>query len=56
LLSYSTEKKSNGAGLENTSVEGNIINLNSKTNYYVRLIAQNNMGLVKGEHVTFRTK
>lgn len=37
-------------------IETDISGLISKTNYYFRLVAQNSLGIVRGERMTFRTK
>ncbi len=56
ILSHSTEQKSAGAGSDGILVEAKVSDLSSKTNYYFRLVAQNNSGIVRGESITFKTK
>lgn len=55
-LLRSTERKSVGTGSNTTSVETNVLGLSSKTNYYFRLVAQNNFGTFRGERMTFKTR
>ena len=39
-----------------TPVTANLSNLNSKTTYYVKLVAQNSAGITYGDRVSFKTK
>ena len=56
ILLKSTVLTSIGAGEADVSVKQNITGLNSKTTYYFRLVAQNNLGTVSGDKQTFKTK
>ncbi|MEK7575444.1 MAG: hypothetical protein AAB511_04435 [Patescibacteria group bacterium] len=56
LLLVSTEQRSIGAGGSAVSVQTDISGLSSRTNYYFRVVAQNDLGVVRGERVTFRTR
>ena len=56
VLLQSTDPVSLGAGSSPMSVDAAITDLNSKTNYYFRLVAQNSLGTVRGDKVTFKTK
>src|SRR3990167_1523316 len=53
VLLQSTDPVSLGAGSSPMSVDAAITDLNSKTNYYFRLVAQNSLGTVRGDKVTF---
>ncbi len=55
-LLHSTSQRSVGAGKGTTSVSANISGLLSNTTYYVRTVAQNNAGTVRGDTVSLRTK
>lgn len=44
------------ANANTTSVKADISGLDSKTNYYFRLVGQNSQGTVRGDRVTFKTK
>jgi phosphodiesterase/alkaline phosphatase D-like protein len=56
LLLHTTERTSVGAGSTSTSVEADVEDLTPKTNYYFRMVAENNLGLVYGERMSFKTK
>ncbi len=56
VLLNTTAQKSAGAGLNNVSVEADVTGLSHDTNYYFRVVAQNSLGLVRGERLTFRTQ
>ena len=55
-LLISTNQISTGAGANAMSVETRISNLSPKTNYYFRVVAQNDLGIVRGDRETFKTK
>lgn len=56
VLLRSTERKSAGANTNTMSVEAGVSGLSMETNYYFRLVAQNNLGIVRGENMTFKTR
>ncbi len=56
LLLSSTESRSAGSGVNTSTVEMNVAGLSPKTDYFFRLVAQNNQGTERGERMTFRTK
>ncbi len=56
VLLKTTPQRSAGAGTSATSVEANVAELTSDMTYYVRLVAQNSQGTVRGEKVSFKTK
>lgn len=51
----STEPVSIGAGGTVIPIDRIITNLKSNTTYYFRIVAQNNIGTVRGERMTFKT-
>ena len=53
---HSTSQRSVGAGETTTSVTANISGLQSNTTYYVRIVAHNSAGTVRGDSVTLQTK
>ncbi len=55
-LLRSTEQKSVGAGSSVISVDARASELIPRTNYYFRGVAQNSLGLVRGEPMVFKTK
>jgi len=55
-LLHSTSQRSVGAGKGTTSVSANIPALQPNTTYYVRTVAQNSMGTVRGDTVSLQTK
>lgn len=55
-LLHSTEQTSVGTGSATKSVQADISGLNSKTTYYFRLVAQNNLDTIRGSRMTFKTK
>jgi phosphodiesterase/alkaline phosphatase D-like protein len=54
--SKTTTKKSAGAGSATVSVQANLSGLKAQTTYYVRIVAENGGGTVKGDSQTFQTK
>ncbi len=56
VLLKSTEAKAIGSGTSDVSAATDVSGLASKTNYYYRIVAQNILGTVRGEKVSFRTK
>lgn len=56
ILLKTTEKISVGAGGTVVPIDQVITGLSSKTNYYFRIVAENSLGTVRGERVTFKTK
>lgn len=56
VLVRSTEHKSAGAGMNPLQVDADISGLNSNTDYFFRIVAQNNQGTVRGERMTFKTQ
>ena len=56
LLLKTTAKKSAGGDTGVVSVETSISGLKSETNYYYRIVAENNGGTVRGDTITFKTK
>lgn len=55
VLLSSTPQKSAGAGSNPTQVETSVTGLNPDTNYYFRAVAQNSLGIVRGDKLTFKT-
>ena len=55
VLLQSTSPISVGAGGVVIPLDKVITGLNSKTNYYFRIVAQNSLGTVRGEKATFKT-
>ena len=45
-----------GAGTAPQSISATIVGLSRSTTYYVRLVAQNNLTVVRGDRVSFKTK
>lgn len=56
LLLNTTDKKSAGAGSKEMAINEDISGLSSKTNYYFRLVAQNDLGTTRGEKISFKTR
>ena len=56
LLLKTTPQRSAGAGTTARSVEANVAELSSKTTYYVRIVARNSQGTVRGDKLSFKTK
>ncbi len=56
VLLKTTAQKSAGAGTNPTSVDSDVSGLNPNTTYYVRLVAQSGVGVVRGDRETFKTK
>jgi len=56
VLLKTTPRSSAGAGTNGVPVQAEVTGLSSKTSYYVRLVAENSKGTVRGEKVTFKTK
>ncbi len=56
VLLKTTPQKSVGAGNGTVSVEANVTGLQAGTNYYYRIVAQNNSTTVRGDKQTFQTK
>lgn len=56
ILLTTTAKVSVGAGETAVPVDEIITELTPKTNYYFRIVAENSIGTVRGERVTFKTK
>jgi hypothetical protein len=56
VLPDSTNEKTIGASANVSSVEADLSGLDSKITYYFRLVAQNSLGLVRGDSITFKTK
>ncbi len=56
LLLKTTASKSAGAGTNSVSVETDVSGLSSNTTYYVRIVAQNTRGTVRGDKESFRTE
>lgn len=55
-LLKTTIQKSAGAGTSPQSVEQELSALESKTTYYVRVVAQNGVGTVRGDSESFKTR
>jgi len=55
VLLSSTAQKSAGTGSNPTQVETSVTGLNPDTNYYFRAVAQNSLGVVRGDKMTFKT-
>jgi phosphodiesterase/alkaline phosphatase D-like protein len=53
---HSTAQQSAGAGTNTVAVEANISGLRAGTTYYVRTVAQNSAGTVRGSSVPLKTK
>jgi hypothetical protein len=51
----STKQTALGSGLGSLLVEAHVADLDPKTNYYVRVVAQNSFGIIRGERVSFKT-
>lgn len=51
-----TARVSAGAGFDPVSVSADISGLVSRTTYYFRIAAQNDLGVVRGDRATFKTK
>lgn len=56
VLLKTTAQKPAGSGTNSTSVEANVSELVSNMTYYVRAVAQNSQGTVRGDKVSFKTK
>lgn len=56
VLLLSTEHTSAGTNSNVVMVETDITGLSPKTNYYFRVVAQNSVSIVRGEHMTFKTQ
>ncbi len=56
VLLKTTARTSAGAGTNPTSVEANVSELVSNMTYYVRIVAQNSQGTVRGDKMSFKTK
>lgn len=56
VLLKTTPHRSAGAGTNAISVEANIAELTSNMTYYVRVVAQNSEGTVRGDKISFKTK
>src|SRR3989344_6380700 len=56
VLRSTTERQAAGRGRNLVSVDADVSDLNSKTTYFFRLVAENSMGVVRGDRVTLRTK
>src|SRR3989344_2521655 len=56
VLRSTTARQSAGSGTNPVSVEANVSDLNPKTTYFFRLVAENSMGVVRGDRVTFTTR
>ena len=56
VLFSATPQISVGAGTDTVTVDADISNLTSKTTYYFRLVAQNNLGTIRGSELTVKTK
>ncbi|MDO8576130.1 MAG: hypothetical protein Q7R90_02345 [bacterium] len=56
VLLKTTAQKSAGAGTSATSVEADVSGLVSDMTYYVRIVAQNSQGTVRGDKESFKTK
>lgn len=56
VLLKTTPQRSAGAGTNATQVEANVAELASNMTYYVRIVAQNSQGIVRGDKVSFKTK
>lgn len=56
VLLTSTAKVSAGAGTEAVAVSASVSGLTEKITYYARLVAQNDLGTVRADKVTFKTK
>ena len=55
-LLHVTDQKTAVLGTNTLSVQADISGLNSRTTYYFRLVAQNSLGVGRGERTTFKTK
>lgn len=56
ILLESTDPVSIGSGSAPVALSKVVTGLDSKTTYYFRIVAQNNMGTVRGDKVTFKTR
>lgn len=56
VLMQTTSQTSAGTGTNAASVQANVSSLNSNTTYYFRIVAQNSLGIVRGDAMTFKTK
>lgn len=56
LLLRTTARVSAGAGTNPDSVEADVSGLDSNTNYFFRVVAQNSQGTVRGDKLSFKTK
>ncbi len=56
VLLNSTPEVTLASGANNVSVTANLSNLAPKTKYYMRLVAENSLGTVRGDEITFTTK
>lgn len=56
VLGNTTTQTTVGSGLSTVSVSADIAGLTTKTTYYYRLMAQNSLGLVRGDRASFKTK
>lgn len=56
VLLTSTAKTAAGSGTGVMQVDADISGLGSNTTYYARLVAENSVGLVRGDKETFKTK
>ncbi len=55
-LLNSTEHRSASSGTANVSIEADISGLSQNTTYFVRVVAQNNFDVVRGDRISFKTK
>ncbi len=54
-LLATSNKQSAGSGTSDLSIQANISGLRPNTTYFVRLVAQNSEGTVRGDRVSFKT-
>ena len=56
LLIMTTDRVAVGSGVNEVSAKTNISNLNSNTTYYFRIVTRNDLGTVRGNNLSFKTK